>query len=102
MNPTNEAHVTVIARLVARPGQENTLAEALLSVSAPTKKEAGCLEYVVHSSKKDPKELIIYETWASEGALAAHHKMPYMGELMKKMPDLLAEPFSVSLLSKLS
>jgi quinol monooxygenase YgiN len=94
--------VTVIAKLVAKSGKESALEKELIALISPTKLEAGCVEYVLHRSQKNPAELVICETWSSPAALEAHHAMPYMRELMGKMEGLLAEPFQVSFLEKLS
>ncbi|TAK94934.1 MAG: antibiotic biosynthesis monooxygenase, partial [Verrucomicrobia bacterium] len=47
MNPKT---ITVVATFKARPGKESELRAALIGLVAPTRKEAGCLNYDLHAS----------------------------------------------------
>ena len=53
----------------------------------PTRKESGCLCYNLHQSKSDKSQFMFYEQWASQEALDAHGKMPYMKALRGKLMD---------------
>ena len=77
--------VTLTATVKARPGQEDAVKEALLSLVEPTRKEPGCLLYNLHQSKADPTQFMFYEQWASQGALDAHGKTPHMRALGAKL-----------------
>ncbi|MEI7534331.1 MAG: antibiotic biosynthesis monooxygenase, partial [Verrucomicrobiae bacterium] len=41
--------VTVVATFQARPGKETELKNALIGLVAPTRKEAGCINYDLHA-----------------------------------------------------
>ena len=79
--------VTLTASVKARPGQEDAVKEALLSLVEPTRKEPGCLLYNLHQSKADPTQFMFYERWASQEALDAHGKTPHMRALGAKLKD---------------
>jgi quinol monooxygenase YgiN len=79
--------VTLTATVVAKPGQEDAVKEALLSLVEPTRKEPGCLLYNLHQSKTDPTLFLFYEQWASQEALDAHGKTPHMKALGAKLMD---------------
>ena len=79
--------VTLTASVKARPGQEDAVKEALLSLVEPTRKEPGCLLYILHQSKADPTQFMFYEQWASQEALDAHGKTPHMRALGAKLKD---------------
>jgi quinol monooxygenase YgiN len=46
--------ITVVATFQAKPGKEAELKKALISLVAPTRKEAGCINYDLHVSPEDP------------------------------------------------
>ncbi|MEI9866587.1 MAG: antibiotic biosynthesis monooxygenase [Limisphaerales bacterium] len=47
-------NITVVATFQAKPGKEAELKKALISLVAPTHKEAGCINYDLHVSAEDP------------------------------------------------
>ena len=79
--------VVLTAMVKAKPGQEDAVKEALLSLVEPTRKEAGCLCYNLHQSKADPAQFMFYEQWASKDDLAAHSKSAHMKALGGKLKD---------------
>jgi quinol monooxygenase YgiN len=79
--------IILVAMVKAKPGQEEAVQEALLSLVEPTRKEPGCLCYNLHQSKSDKTQFMFYEQWAGKAALDAHGKMPYMKALGGKLKD---------------
>jgi len=79
--------VILTAMVKAKPGQEDAVKEALLSLVEPTRKETGCLCYNLHQSKADPAQFMFYEQWASQKDLDAHGKSPHMKALGAKLKD---------------
>ncbi|NBD27260.1 putative quinol monooxygenase [Paenibacillus glycinis] len=64
--------ITIVAILKARKGNERLLRDELLKVAAPSRAEAGCLDYVLHESAEHPEQFVFYETWQDQAALDAH------------------------------
>lgn len=79
--------VILTAIVKAKPGQEQAVKEALMSMVQPTRKEPGCLCYNLHQSKSDPTQFMFYEQWASKKALDAHGETPHMKALGGKLKD---------------
>src|SRR3954451_1596929 len=79
--------VILTAMVKARPGQEDAVKQALVSLVEPTRKEPGCLCYNLHQSKTDPTQFMFYEQWASKEDLSAHGKTPHMKALGAKLKD---------------
>ncbi len=79
--------VILTAMVTAKPGQEDAVKTALLSLVEPTRKEPGCLCYNLHQSKADPTHFMFYEQWASKEDLSAHGKTPHMKALGGKLKD---------------
>lgn len=88
--------ITVVATFQARPGQEEELKKALVSLVAPTRQEAGCLNYDLHQSPEDPAKFLFHENWATKAQLDAHLAnaqiqalLPRVGELCVAFPDIV-------------
>ena len=85
MNPKT---ITVVATFQARPGKENELKTALLTLTGPTRKEAGCLNYDLHQSSEDPGKFLFHENWTSKELLDAHLKSPHIAALLPRVDEL--------------
>lgn len=79
----------VIARLKAKPGMEDLVGESLRQLIAPTRAEAGCLDYILHRDNDDPAVWIMYERWVSRADLDAHFQQPYLQHLLASVPQML-------------
>ena len=95
-------HLTVIARLRAKPGKESELRKALHGLITPTRAETGCLKYDLHESNEKPGLFFFYETWTNAESLAKHFETPHLIEIQRRTPDLLAEPLELHSLSRIS
>ncbi|WP_083198273.1 putative quinol monooxygenase [Pararhizobium polonicum] len=89
------APYTLVGQARARPGQEDALERVLLSLVAPTRREAGALEYHVHRDRADPCLFVFYEAWQSLGHLKAHLQQPYIIDFLSRRMDYLAEDMDV-------
>jgi quinol monooxygenase YgiN len=64
----------VVAKWVARPGQEALVRHAIDHLVEPTLREPGCVEYRVHQSLDDPCMFLLYEVYAGKDAYEEHLK----------------------------
>jgi quinol monooxygenase YgiN len=80
--------ITVIATFQAKLGQEAELKKALVSLVAPTHKEAGCLNYDLHVSSEDPTKFLFHENWTSKAHLDAHLKNDHIQVLLPRLDGL--------------
>jgi len=88
--------ITVIATFQANPGKEAELQKALTSLIAPTRLEAGCINYDLHVSSEYPSRFLFHETWTSRAHLDAHLQsvhvkvmFPRVSELCVAFPDIV-------------
>jgi len=84
----SEKAVTVVATFQARPGKEAELRAALMGLLAPTRKEAGCLNYDLHQSPEEPVKFLFYENWTSKAALDAHLQAAHIKALLPRVDEL--------------
>jgi quinol monooxygenase YgiN len=67
---------TVRAHVKAKPGKEVEMRKELLSLVAPSRKDAGCINYDLHEGKDNPAVFVFHENWASQAHLDAHLQKP--------------------------
>ena len=80
--------ITVIATFQARPGKEVELKTALTGLVAPTRTEAGCINYDLHQSPEAPAKFLFHENWTSKAHLDAHLQSPHIKALLPRVPEL--------------
>ncbi|HVM50045.1 MAG TPA: putative quinol monooxygenase [Candidatus Acidoferrum sp.] len=98
----NAKTVTVIARMKAQPGKEGQVRQELLSLVAPSRKDAGCLNYDLHQSPDDPALFLFHENWASKAHLDAHLQKPDLQATLGRVGQMVAEPPEISLWHKIA
>lgn len=79
----------VVAEMIARPGKENELRDALQACIAPTRAEATCVQYDLHESTDRPGQFVFFEKWTSRQALDVHLATPHLTRLGEQLPGLL-------------
>ena len=94
--------VTVLAVFKAKPGMEEAAKSAILALVAPTRQEAGCINYDVHQSPDDPSTFMLYENWTSQKDLDAHLAMPYLKDILAKADELFREPVGIEIWKMIS
>jgi quinol monooxygenase YgiN len=94
--------LTVVAEMRAKPGREQDLRNALLSLIEPTRKEQGCVQYDLHVHTDDPARFVFYENWASRERLTIHLDSPHLRAFVAASADLLAEPMRVATYTRIA
>jgi len=62
----------VLARWVAKPGEEEAVAAAIDALIEPSRAEPGNLLYQPHRDPSDPRVFLLYEQYVDEDAYKAH------------------------------
>ncbi len=57
---------------VARPGEEERVAEVLRKMMPLTRSEPGCIQYTAHRAVDDPRRFFLFEEYVNEAGLRAH------------------------------
>lgn len=85
-------HVRVVAHFNARPETAAAVREIVTGFIEPTRKEPGCISYVLVWNDADSLEYTFVEEWSSNAALDAHLQTPHLKTGAAKLADLLAKP----------
>lgn len=88
--------LTVIANIRAKAEQEARVREALLGLIAPTRAEAGCINYDLHVSQDDPRQFVFDENWTSESHLESHENSEHLQAFRKIAGEILDGPIELT------
>ncbi|HYW80687.1 MAG TPA: putative quinol monooxygenase [Thermoguttaceae bacterium] len=80
--------VILVAQVKAKAGKEDDVRQALASMLEPTRKEEGCIHYILHQDAGDKTNFMFYEVWANGDALKKHGQTPHMKALGPKLNGL--------------
>ncbi|HZF01379.1 MAG TPA: putative quinol monooxygenase [Methylomirabilota bacterium] len=80
--------LTLVVTFQARPGKESELRKVLTALVAPSRKDAGCLNYDLHASPEDPAKFLFHENWASKAHHEAHVASPHIQALLPRIDEL--------------
>jgi len=94
--------LSVVAIIKAKPGSEDTLCEVLEQLVAPTHREAGCMEYVLHRGAEDRGVFVFTEKWKNQEALTEHLASAHVRDALTRAGQYLAEPPAIIPLNRLS
>jgi quinol monooxygenase YgiN len=88
--------LTVIAYVTQKTGQEARVKQVLEGLIAPTRAEAGCINYDLFQSDSDPAQFVFYENWKSDADLDRHAQTPHIKQAARLLTELLAEPVKIT------
>jgi quinol monooxygenase YgiN len=97
----NAKLLTVVAQVKAKPGKESLVQQELLSLVAPSRKDAGCLNYDLHQSLDNPAIFMFHENWTSKAHLDQHLQKPDLQAVLARVGQLVAEPPQITLWEKI-
>lgn len=97
-----DSYVTMIARLAPKPEKVDELRQILQNFVRPTRAEAGCIAYHLHSYDDHGTVFAFYEVWRSQADLDAHMKTPYISAFMERELALLRKPVEIERMKMLS
>ena len=69
---------------VAKASHEDDVANVFRKLEAESRREPGCLMYIVHRHKDEPARFFIYEQYRDDAALQAHRDSPHFQEYAVK------------------
>jgi len=91
----------VIATLIAKPDQQDTLEKLLRELLEPTRLEAGCEQYDLHQDLQHPQTFYMLERWSDDAALADHDQSAHIQSFRAKAAEVI-EHFELKRLTLLA
>jgi len=65
------------ATWIAKPGEEQTVLEALQNLAGPSREEPGNLYYQAYQDPEEPNVFRIFEIYEDQDAVTAHTQYPH-------------------------
>ena len=67
-------------RVTIAAGQEDEVLEPFRKLQEETRREPGCILYVVQRSRENPRRYLVYEQYRDQAALDSHRASPHFKE----------------------
>lgn len=64
--------ICLCVSIVVKEGKEKEAVLLFQQLQAESRREAGCILYVVHTHRDDPRRFLVYEQYKDEAALDFH------------------------------
>lgn len=87
--------LTIIATIRAAAGKADLVHAELTKLVAPTREEAGCIQYDLHRDNNDPSHFVFYENWESRALWQAHMAAPHLAAYLSATEGAV-DAFTVS------
>lgn len=81
--------VVLAVTWMAKQGREGEVSTIFGKLTEASRKEPGCVMYLVHRHKTDARRFFVYEQYKDDAALEAHRSSPHFLQYAKKeLPKL--------------
>ena len=82
--------MVILARFRIRDGKESEALKAMRAMAEQVRDgEPGCLAYLCHRSFAEASEIVWYEVYENDAALAAHSGSEYMKAFGQRLPEIV-------------
>lgn len=72
--------ISFTVRMTFRPEDREEIAIILRELTAASRQEPGCMNYVPHRVESDPDTILIYEQYRDHAAADAHRNSPHFAQ----------------------
>ena len=76
--------VVLAVTWVAKAGREAEVSGLFSKLTEESRKEPGCVMYLVHRHRTEPRRFFVYEQYKDDAALEAHRTAPHFLQYAKK------------------
>ncbi len=83
--------LTIVAKIEAKSDKVELVKAELLKLIAPTRKEAGCIQYDLHQDNSNPAVFVFYENWESRELWQAHMNNDHLKAYMEATDGAAAQ-----------
>lgn len=83
------ATVRVVARIEALPDKVEEVKSLLMQLIEPTRKEEGCISYLLLQNSEMPTDFTLIEEWENSTFLYTHLQTPHIQQVAAKVQNLV-------------
>ena len=80
--------IVIAGTISIDPAKKDVAVAAVRDLMAETRREKGCVAYVMSGDFDDPGCLRLFEEWETQQALDSHLKAPHMAKFQAQIPQL--------------
>ena len=80
--------IRAVAHIKARPDKVEAMRELLTGLLEPTRKEDGCLSYILTQNTDDPTDFTFIEEWQSAQHMQTHLGSAHIQEALSHLPNV--------------
>lgn len=81
--------IVLVVQWLANMGDEEKVKSTFQKLAAASRKEPGCLMYLVNQHADNPRRFILYEHYKDMNALQAHRESPHFQTFgMQELPEI--------------
>lgn len=84
------SELSLVAHIHATSGQSERVKAELERLIAPTRAEAGCLQYELHRDNDDPAHFVFFERWETRERWQAHMASPQIAAYLEATEGVVA------------
>lgn len=96
----NTEKLTIVANIVAKQGKHELVKTELSKLLAPTRAEAGCINYDLHQDNENPHQFLYFENWVNREEWLAHMETSHIKAYLVAV-DGAVEDFTVKELTQI-
>ncbi len=79
----------IVAIATAKQGKGSELKKELEKIVDPSRKDPGCIEYIMHDNNKDSDKFVVLEQWESAKLLEEHLATPHLKNFVESTKEIL-------------
>lgn len=101
MNTPANQPLTIVATIQAKPEHGEQVKSELLTLTAASQADQGCLQYTLHQDNAKATGFIVYEIWESHESLQQHVQSPHFQHYVK-VTEGMVDAFVVTEMTAIS
>ena len=82
------ANIRAVAHIKARSDKVEEMRAVLTALLEPTRREDGCVSYILTQNLDDPTDFTFIEEWESREAIQAHLGSAHVAEALSHLPEV--------------
>ena len=80
--------ISIVAKFVVKEGQEEKFLELVNELSIASKKEKGCIEYILHKNIGKTNVYCILEKWQDQAAIDEHNNTAHFTSIVPQIIEI--------------
>ncbi len=80
--------ISIVAKFIVKEGEEEKFLNLVNELGAISKKEEGCIEYILHKDIQKALTYCIIEKWKDQAAIDEHNSSPHFTSIVPQITTI--------------